>query len=162
MLRNGKLVQVGTPGELYHKPVDSFVADFIGHTNLLRCRRTPPTTSQTYTYQTAAGDAVSVARNGEPLPDRRGHHQHPPRTDAHCARPQRRRRDPRGEPRRTANRFLGRVVETTFLGEASEHVLQVGPQRLKVVSAPPMFDVHGEMAVEFDPEDVVVLQPVSR
>lgn len=30
VLRNGKLVQVGTPEELYEKPVDTFVASFIG------------------------------------------------------------------------------------------------------------------------------------
>ena len=30
-------------------------------------------------------------------------------------------------------------------------------QRVKVISAPPLFDVPAELAVEFDPEDVVVL-----
>jgi hypothetical protein len=33
----------------------------------------------------------------------------------------------------------------------------VNDQRVKVISAPPLFDVPPEMAVEFDPEDVVVL-----
>src|SRR3954449_12724523 len=31
----GRIVQVGTPGELYHRPNSAFVADFIGHTNLI-------------------------------------------------------------------------------------------------------------------------------
>ena len=35
ILRDGKLAQVGTPGELYHRPNSAFVADFIGQTNLL-------------------------------------------------------------------------------------------------------------------------------
>src|SRR5260221_560449 len=35
VLNDGKLVQVGTPGELYHAPRTSFVAGFIGNTNLL-------------------------------------------------------------------------------------------------------------------------------
>src|SRR5207237_6174771 len=35
VLKDGKLVQVGTPGELYHRPNSAFVADFIGHTNLI-------------------------------------------------------------------------------------------------------------------------------
>jgi ABC-type Fe3+/spermidine/putrescine transport system ATPase subunit len=56
-----------------------------------------------------------------------------------------------------ANRLVGEPVETTFLGEASEHVLLVNGHRLKVVSAPPLFDVPDQMAVEFDPQDVVVL-----
>ena len=48
-------------------------------------------------------------------------------------------------------------MESTFLGEASEHVLRVKDQMLKVISTPPMFDVPPELTVEFDPEDVVVL-----
>jgi ABC-type Fe3+/spermidine/putrescine transport system ATPase subunit len=55
------------------------------------------------------------------------------------------------------NRITGQPLETTFLGEASEHVLRVKGQMLKVISAPPMFDVPPELTVEFDPEDVVVL-----
>ncbi|MDB5298236.1 MAG: hypothetical protein JWO31_4219, partial [Phycisphaerales bacterium] len=56
------------------------------------------------------------------------------------------------------NRFTGRVLETTFLGEASEHVLDVAGQRVRVIAAPPLFDVPPELVVEFDPEDVVVLK----
>ena len=55
------------------------------------------------------------------------------------------------------NRIVGRPIETTFLGEASEHVLLVGEQRVTVIAAPPLFEVPAEMAVEFDPSDVVVL-----
>ncbi len=35
VLRHGKIEQVGTPAELYRKPVSRFVADFIGETNFL-------------------------------------------------------------------------------------------------------------------------------
>jgi iron(III) transport system ATP-binding protein len=152
VLRAGKLVQVGTPGELYHRPANSFVADFIGHTNLLRATYASQTAGM-LTYKTAAGDVHVPARNGDGHP-----HPHPslPTGEAIISiRPEQMRIAKDRTPR--PNRFLGTVVETTFLGEASEHVLAVGPERLKVVSAPPMFDVHGEMAVEFDPEDVVVL-----
>ena len=41
VMQAGRIVQVGTPGELYHKPNSSFVADFIGHTNLLPGRVIP-------------------------------------------------------------------------------------------------------------------------
>ena len=54
-------------------------------------------------------------------------------------------------------RIVGRTIETTFLGEASEHVLQVNGQRIRVIAAPPLFDVPQEMTVEFDPADVIVL-----
>ncbi len=35
VMRGGKVAQCGTPGEIYDRPVDRFVADFIGDTNIL-------------------------------------------------------------------------------------------------------------------------------
>jgi len=35
LLDRGRIRQLGTPAELYHRPADAFVADFIGHTNFL-------------------------------------------------------------------------------------------------------------------------------
>jgi iron(III) transport system ATP-binding protein len=36
VMNSGKIVQEGTPNEIYRFPVDNFVADFIGKTNLLQ------------------------------------------------------------------------------------------------------------------------------
>ena len=55
------------------------------------------------------------------------------------------------------NRLTGKVLETTFLGEASEHVLDIGGHKLKAIAAPPVFDPPSEVSLEFDPDDVVVL-----
>ncbi|KHL94526.1 hypothetical protein QW71_17770 [Paenibacillus sp. IHB B 3415] len=38
VMRGGKLLQYGTPDEIYERPVDSFVAKFIGDTNLLQVK----------------------------------------------------------------------------------------------------------------------------
>jgi len=146
VMKDGRLAQVGTPGELYHKPASSFVADFIGHTNLL-----PATFAsrdeQSVTYQTKAG-LVRVAQNGAELPG----------VDAIVSiRPEQMRVTQEPGPR--PNRFYGNVVETTFLGEASEHVLVVnGGVRVRFVSTPPLFEVPESMGVEFDARDVVVLR----
>ena len=37
VLRNGRLAQIDTPDELYRRPVDPFVADFVGTASWLRC-----------------------------------------------------------------------------------------------------------------------------
>jgi iron(III) transport system ATP-binding protein len=58
---------------------------------------------------------------------------------------------------RRGNRLTGDAVESTFLGEASEHVVRINGQRLRLVRTPPLFNPPGAVAVEFDPEDVVVL-----
>jgi spermidine/putrescine transport system ATP-binding protein len=38
LLRNGELEQVASPREIYSRPATSYTAQFIGHTNLLRCQ----------------------------------------------------------------------------------------------------------------------------
>jgi ABC-type Fe3+/spermidine/putrescine transport system ATPase subunit len=37
LLRQGELEQVATPREIYAKPATAYVAQFIGHSNLMRC-----------------------------------------------------------------------------------------------------------------------------
>ena len=149
VMRAGRLEQVGKPGELYHQPNSSFVADFIGHTNLL-----PGTVvsrnHEAVRVQTAAGSFTAVTTPGRELPN-----------DVKLSiRPEQMRiidGGSNGAASGDRNRVIGLPVETTFLGEASEHVLDVNGQRLKVVSAPPLFDVPPQLTVEFDPRDVVVL-----
>jgi ABC-type Fe3+/spermidine/putrescine transport system ATPase subunit len=72
-------------------------------------------------------------------------------------RPEQMRIVPAGAPSDGQNRLSGRPVESTFVGEASEHVMLVNEQRLRVISSPPMFDVPETLAVQFDPADVIVL-----
>lgn len=38
VMNNGSIEQVGTPGELYHYPENSFVANFIGHATMFKAR----------------------------------------------------------------------------------------------------------------------------
>ena len=145
VLRAGKLVQVGTPAELYHNPASGFVADFIGHTNLLD-GRIVGREDQHLQVETAAGKFFAASRAN--LPDKvrvsiRPEQMRIPRMEVAC---------PPG-----VNRIMGKPIESTFLGEASEHVLMVNGQRMRVVSTPPLFHVPEMMTAEFDAADVVVL-----
>jgi iron(III) transport system ATP-binding protein len=146
ILRAGELVQVGTPGELYHHPLSSFVADFIGQTNLL-AGRVIERTADTVKVKTAAG-VVSAAAAGR---------EHALEHVKLSIRPEQMRIVPVASSANGHNRLIGQPVENTFLGEISEHVVQVSEQRLKVVSAPPLLALPSEVCVEFDPKDVVVL-----
>jgi iron(III) transport system ATP-binding protein len=143
VLKDGKLIQVGTPGELYHTPRTSFVADFIGHTNLL-AGQVIERNSHHVKVRTPAGNFT--ARSAPDLPAQ----------VKVSIRPEQM-RIARNGVSSDRNRIVGEPIETTFLGEASEHVLLVNDQRIRVISAPPLFDVPAQLAVEFDPEDVVVL-----
>ncbi len=144
VLKDGKLRQVGTPGELYHKPVDSFVADFIGQTNLLD-GEVVGRSEGVLRVKTSVGELVA-GHDGTELPKR----------VKVSIRPEQM-RIIEGESGGGVNRMSGRVIETTFLGEASEHVLEVAGVRIKVIAAPPRFDLPAEVVIECDAGDVVVL-----
>jgi iron(III) transport system ATP-binding protein len=153
LMKDGRVVQVGTPAELYRRPRTSFVADFIGQTNLIRGKVVSRNGAVTE-VKTAAG--VIQAAGQEPGPGGTA----PAADDVILSiRPEQIR------PTRSAvppphgrNRVEGDTVETTFLGETSEHVLSVGGERLRFIRTPPLLDAAGRMAVEFDAQDVVVLQ----
>jgi iron(III) transport system ATP-binding protein len=149
VLKGGRLAQVGTPDELYHRPNSSFVADFIGQTNLIPgklARRD----EKHWLVETPVGNVTAALANA------------PTGIDGGAEvlvsiRPEQMQIARNGRVG-GENRMVGRPVETTFLGEASEHVLLVNDHRLKVISAPPLFHVPEQLTVEFDPEDVVVLK----
>jgi len=149
VMQNGKIAQIGTPGELYHRPLSSFVADFVGSTNLLD-GRVIGTDAGRYEIETAAGRVFGTVVNNGFVRDA---------SVKVSIRPEQMQVARRSSPGDAGiNRFTGKVLETTFLGEASEHVLAVNGQRMKVIAAPPLFDVPEELTVQFDAEDVVVLK----
>ena len=140
----GRLAQVGTPGELYHKPRSKFVADFIGNTNLISATITARNGNR-IELASAAGPMVAIG-DGEL-----------PRSVMLSIRPEQMEIVRSEAAANGKNRLSGKILQTTFLGEASEHVLLVNEARLRVISTPPLFDPPPQMRVEFDPEDVVVL-----
>jgi iron(III) transport system ATP-binding protein len=138
----GRIAQIGTPAELYHHPQSPFVASFIGETNLLEGTVISRDGGMAR-VRTAAGEFVV---EGTPASDR----------VTLSLRPEQLRIVPDGTPA-SPNRLTGRVTETTFLGDASEHVLLVNGRRIKLISTPPQFDPPQEMSVAFEPKDAVVL-----
>ena len=161
VMDHGRVAQVGTPSELYHRPTSSFVAEFIGHTNLIR-GEVIEQVGQLVRVKTAAGEIAGTVADGVVMTVR---------AVTLSVRPEQMRvvavrgdggtvtaragEGSEGGPR--VNRLVGRVRETTFVGEASEHLLDVAGQPISVINTPPMFEAPQEMAVEFDADDVVVL-----
>jgi iron(III) transport system ATP-binding protein len=139
VLKDGKLMQVGSPGELYHKPQNTFVADFIGQTNLLP-GKVIGRENGTARVETAVGP-ITAATAGE-VPDQVTLSIRPEQMQFGGTR---------------LNTLVGRQLERTFLGEASEHVLDVGGHRLKAIAAPPVFEEMDEVTISFDPADAVIL-----
>jgi len=55
IMRDGKVVQVGSPRELYEKPASSFVADFLGTSNFLSGRLETTADAPTHSFVTEGG-----------------------------------------------------------------------------------------------------------
>ena len=149
VLDRGRVVQVGTPGELYHSPQSVFVADFVGQTNLLH-GSVVGGDGRSVTVATSFGrlkgrPAGGVREGGPAILSVRPEQMRLVAFDAIIR----------------ENSLHGVVGETTFLGEASEHTLIGGEraEKIKVVAAPPRFDLkeNAPVAVEFDAADAVVL-----
>jgi len=153
VMKDGRVAQVGAPAELYGRPKSSFVADFIGQTNLIpgtvvaRMGNLFEVNTAAGMIQVLAGDdaaASSLPAKDKVLLSIRPEQIHPSRSTV--------------SPPPGRNRLSGEAVETTFFGETSEHVVLIGEQRIRFIRTPPMLDGSGKMTVEFDAQDVVILQ----
>ena len=119
ILRDGRLVQVASPKEVYDRPADSFVASFIGRANLLDGTVAGPDAVDTPIGQVATvshglreGTAVRLLVRPERIvPKSAGE-----RKDAAS-----------GE-----NHFSVRVLSDSFFGASREIELAVGQGRLKI------------------------------
>ena len=64
IMNEGVLQQVGSPHEVYEKPVNRFVADFIGETNFLPAAVARLETEEDYPMVTLQGGVRVLAANG--------------------------------------------------------------------------------------------------
>jgi len=149
VLKDGKLMQVGTPAELYHQPRNSFVADFIGQTNLLtgtilHANGAMAEVETPVGRVIASWAGVQAPRDGQAV--------------KLSVRPEQMRIVDPASASEGRNRVAGQNVETTFLGETSEHLVAVNGQSLRVIRTPPLLDVPENLTIEFDAKDVVVLE----
>ncbi len=140
VLKDGRLMQVGTPADLYLKPANAFVAEFVGQTNLLEGQisgrqlddllvKTPLGVLRAR-GEGKTGDRVMVSIRPEHV-----------RIDSGARQ----------------NSIEADLVSSTFLGENSEHVLRVGQVELKAIASPPVLTSSRSVKLSMRPEDVVVL-----
>lgn len=153
IMNAGKVVQVGTPAELYTRPSASFVAEFIGQSNLIRGRiveRAP---------RAAAGlERVRVETPlGELWAD--AHARLAPSAERVTLgiRPEQIKVAPGGARAPAGNLVSARLLETWFLGDSSEHRLECRGQILRMTSVPPRLDLAADVTLELAPSELVVL-----
>ena len=117
VMEAGRLVQLGTPHEIYEHPRDPFIADFVGRTNKLRGTVREPGLVEV--------GPLRLRADGTPPPGARA---------LVMVRPHRIRiAGPVGSPPDgRENMASGRVVRTTYVGDILQYDVDVGPGVLQV------------------------------
>lgn len=149
VLNSGKVLQAGTPQDIFENPRDSFVVDFIGGTNALNCDivgicdRNVRLRSETGLIIESRCTDVSGLGLGRLV-------------TAHVREEQMRLSRMPGEE----NSLVGVVVQAQFFGATYSYVVQIGAEQFRVSLPNTRHNVfvEGETAyVAFDRESVVVV-----
>ena len=144
IMRAGRIEQIGTPQELYRAPRNTFVAGFLGESNLL-----------SGTVASRVGEAATLALPalGRELTGRCTAPLAPGAAAAALIRPEATRLAPDG-------RLRGRVAEVVYLGEifATRVTLASGQEMWSrsFASSPPPAE-GSETGITFSPDDVLVI-----
>ena len=151
VLDNGNVLQIGSPTEMYRRPLNRFVANFIGETNFLEGKVVRPESSDAVvetelgeltgkisnpSFSPAIGDPVHLSLNPE------------------CIRLQE-------ETAGGGNSFPCRIKDSIFYGEVAHYVIQAGAREFKVSELNPRnLNRPGDQQLYacFHTEDLVVLQ----
>ena len=149
VMRDGVIEQVGTPAEIYDRPRNTFVADFVGSANLIRGRRRPDLERDgLVVIQTPGGALV----HGIALERRAG-------TEALMAVRTVRLRLERARPATAVNAWPARIRQRVFQGDFTQYHLDWDGRQLIVRSAAPEPMTEGdEVFVSAEPRHCVLLE----
>jgi iron(III) transport system ATP-binding protein len=150
VMKDGRVEQTGRPHDLYARPANRFVADFLGETNFVTGQLVA-SDDQVARVQTPFGVIHSTV-----LPSGRSAGE----TVLVSIRPESvRLGDP---PPNTENVFNGQMGETVYLGEVAQHLITIDEDvTFKVVELNPKIDPTGQVKCYFDPADAVILDEVT-
>jgi iron(III) transport system ATP-binding protein len=110
LLKEGQIMQIGTPRQLYRAPESKFVAEFLGETNLIEPAQAADESDVTrYTIEAGTFTALSV------------NDQSNTKHKLLSVRPEAIRLRKEGEP----NTLPGKLLETTYLGESAQHLVEI-------------------------------------
>jgi iron(III) transport system ATP-binding protein len=124
LMRDGAIVQIGTPRDIYLQPGSSFASDFMGRSNLIACRLVDASAGL---VRTAFGELQCVVPPGI---DPKGPHCVAVRPLAMTVSPSK----PGEAPAR--NSFVGKLREVTFLGDLVEGHIELAGVRLRAAIDP--------------------------
>ncbi len=149
VMRDGVIEQVGTPAEIYDRPRNTFVADFVGSANLIRGRRRPDLERDGLVVIQTPGGALVHSTS----PDRRVG------AEALMAVRTVRLRLERARPETAVNAWPARIRQRVFQGDFTQYHVDWDGRQLIVRSASPDPMAEGdEVFVSAEPQYCVLLE----
>jgi iron(III) transport system ATP-binding protein len=148
-MNRGRIEQIGGPREIYERPVNQFVADFIGTTNFLDATVSGPDAGEGfYRVRCQLGELKAFAHEALTPSDKVVLSVRP--EDIHLSETR-----PPGE-----NVWEGRIDQKVFLGESADWQVAIGERRLQSRVHPSLRIRTGEQVyVRIDPEKCIALKP---
>ena len=144
LLKDGKIMQLGTPVGLYRKPKSKFVAEFLGETNLINAKASGSAANTSLQIEAGAFAAnLDADHSGDCLISIR--------PEAITLK----------EPG-TAGTLPGKLLHSTYLGETAQHIIELkGAPPIKVAQMNPFAPTTiapspgDEVALHLSPTDIV-------
>jgi ABC-type Fe3+/spermidine/putrescine transport system ATPase subunit len=144
VMSSGRIVQVGTARELFERPTSAFVAEFISHSNVLGGKIVERGTLTR--VRTPAGDLLVQTSALRDSSDQVTLAIRPDRLSIVLQGA-----DPGPVP------LKGKLLESSFLGDSSEHWIQVGETSLRATHSPPLFELPSDVVLRVDPGQIMIV-----
>jgi iron(III) transport system ATP-binding protein len=149
VMHEGRIQQIGGPRDIYERPANQFVADFVGTTNFIEGTVVKQESNATdrYLMRTEIGDIAVTACYALRPEERVVLSVRPEDVELVEARPE------------GGNVWPGRVDQKVFLGEAVDFQVKVGPRTLLSRRHPTLrTPVGGPIFVQLNPEKCIALK----
>jgi iron(III) transport system ATP-binding protein len=162
IMKAGRVVQVGSPSELYTRPATPFVAEFLGQSNLIAGRLVervahgePRSGIDRVRVETALGPLVAFADRRLPPGAERVTLAIRPEQLTVAA------NGAAGAMLPAENQVPAELVESWFLGDSSEHLLRAAGLSLRMLSVPPRLELPHEVTLHLGASELAVLDGVG-
>ena len=152
IMRNGTIEQKGPPQALYHRPETTFVANFIGESNVVDAELKGVGENR----QIVFGDAVVAVTAGMPIANRTGPIKLSLRPEALEVKPI--------DNRAASQDLRGVVVQRAYMGPVIEYTIKTmaGDLFTRVPAYADQFQENEEIRVHIRPEDIIIIPASSR
>ncbi len=151
IMKDGNVMQIGTPREVYNFPVNKFVADFIGETNFIN-GKVKTKSSEFYTIDTSIGEVYASLNNKDLSVGNEVSCSIRPESISITDNPK----------DNSINQFEARIISLTYLGDIEEYWLNIrnSLEAKVIIHNPGQHERRpgGKVYVYFDPNNIVLLR----